>query len=285
VISGRDAPGLQQTTQLIRDLRSSKTSAATEVRMCLSDLGSLESLVDASNELFQNNLGDYSKAIFVNNAGSIFPVAPVGSATSAVENLNGISSAMNINVTAANFLTSEVVRRHLSLAQDASYSTKLVIINLSSLAALVPFLDLANYCTGKAARDMYHRCLVEDLKTKPNSCNVRVLNWAPGPMDTQMVNDVVSAQGTTASGIFTDMVSTGKLVAMEDSAGKLVKLILWEAYESGSHVDYFDPYPEGVDFEKPTTCCACSQCTCGVDCACKTAQKRLCSGCEDALTK
>lgn len=33
----------------------------------------------------------------------------------------------------------------------------------------------------------------------------------------------------------------GKLVVPEDSAAKLLKLLIDDKYESGSHIDFFDP--------------------------------------------
>jgi sepiapterin reductase len=292
VILGRDAATLEESKRTILETRMDKTSAPASVRVCQADLQDMSTLARVSEDLFSDDLTMYSKAIFVNNAGLIWPVGAIGRSMSPADRLREMSDAVNLNVTAANFLTEEIVSRHLRLIDDnhsdvsaagTEFSTKLVIVNISSVCANVPFVDLSAYCTGKAARDMFHRCVAEEQKGKSSSNLIRVLNWAPGPMETNMTAEIRSITASPLKSIFDEMASTGKMVPLQDSADKLVKLLLWEAYESGSHVDFFDPYPADFNPSQPTNCCACSQCTCGVDCACKTAQKRLCEGCEEAL--
>lgn len=79
---------------------------------------------------------------------------------------------------------------------------------------------------------------------------------------------------------FKTLKAENKLVDIGESARKLVRLVMTEAFATGSHVDFFDPV-EGVDTPPaaPTTCCACPTCGCGPACACKSALSPQCDPC------
>ncbi|KAJ1636347.1 hypothetical protein T492DRAFT_401022 [Pavlovales sp. CCMP2436] len=69
---------------------------------------------------------------------------------------------------------------------------------------------------------------------------LRTLNYAPGPLDTDM--QVLAAVRASASvgAEFRRMKERGQLVDPFASAEVLVRLILCEKFESGQHVDYYD---------------------------------------------
>ncbi len=67
-------------------------------------------------------------------------------------------------------------------------ATELVIINISSLAGIQPFASCGIYSMGKAAREMFHKVLAEEHKVK--NSGVKVLNYAPGPLDTDMQKQI-----------------------------------------------------------------------------------------------
>jgi sepiapterin reductase len=95
---------------------------------------------------------------------------------------------------------------------------------------------------------------------------VRTLNYAPGPMEGEMQSTIRTQMGDKAQrDAYTAMHTQvraptprrwhgadgtegararggrqGKLVRMEDSAAKLVKLLKEDTFKSGSHVDYYD---------------------------------------------
>ena len=60
------------------------------------------------------------------------------------------------------------------------------VVNISSLAAVQPVKRWGLYCTGKAGRDMLFKVMAAE------DPDIRVLNYAPGPLDTGMqVRDAV----------------------------------------------------------------------------------------------
>ncbi|KAL3831236.1 hypothetical protein ACJMK2_023013 [Sinanodonta woodiana] len=115
---------------------------------------------------------DFEEAIIVHNSGTI------GDVTKYADELSDrkiLEDMFNINVNGLILLNSAFLQTF-----DKKSVQKRVVINISSLCALQPFSSWSLYCTAKAARDMFFRTLaVEDAET-------RVLNYAPGPLDTDM---------------------------------------------------------------------------------------------------
>uniref|UniRef100_A0A673FV63 Sepiapterin reductase b n=1 Tax=Sinocyclocheilus rhinocerous TaxID=307959 RepID=A0A673FV63_9TELE len=125
-----------------------------------------------------------------------------------------VNRYLSLNVSGALSLTAGVLQalpRRLGLRRS--------VVNISSLCALKPFPSWVLYCTGKAARDMMLRVLAEE---EPD---VRVLSYAPGPLDTDM-----QLQARRSSGdlqlrrSFSSMFSEGQLLSCEESGAKLMKL-------------------------------------------------------------
>jgi sepiapterin reductase len=98
---------------------------------------------------------------------------------------------MNIsaNITSTAYFTSEIVKKYTE--NYYSGAKELVIVNISSLAAIKPFSTWSVYCMGKAAREMFHQVLAEEHKNSKSG--VKVLNYAPGPLDTDMQKDIREA--------------------------------------------------------------------------------------------
>lgn len=123
------------------------------------------------------------------------------------------------------------------------------IVNISSICAIDPFSTMGVYCVGKAARDMFHKVLAKEYYSEDDSeksteekRQFKVLNYAPGPCDTEMTD--VLAQSPVLDNKLHDYFESSKqnntLVKPEDSAKKLVDLLRNDTYESGSHIDYYD---------------------------------------------
>ncbi len=109
---------------------------------------------------------------------------------------------------------------------------------------------------------MYFRSLAleEDVMQKSESQTLyttstefrprtRVLNYAPGPLDTQMQDQIRrSMPPCPTRDVFEDMHRTGKLVKPETSAHVLMRLLEQDSYENGAHIDFYDV--EGLSEEK-----------------------------------
>jgi sepiapterin reductase len=76
-----------------------------------------------------------------------------------------------------------------------------LVVNVSSLSAVQAFDSKGIYCAGKAAREMYHAVLAQELANQAavtvegsaggiSARKMLVLNYAPGPLDTDMQKEL-----------------------------------------------------------------------------------------------
>ena len=265
---GRDEVGLQETKRALEEEAVGGRSLVVETLML--DLGAVGALTNAASALFSlpaNSPGAIFKVVFYNNAGTLGPLAGVGCYSG--DTLQELTAAINLNVTSSCFLTADLLQR----CQEAGEYTragvkKVAIVNVSSLAAVQPFESWGIYCAGKAAREMFHRCLAQECAKRLTSLpNVRVLNYAPGPLDTNMQQEIREgpAVDKDTQEFYRGLKEKNQLVSPAESAAKVTKILLFEKYNNWDLVDFYDPEPE---YTSTSSCCSCASCSCGVDCAC-----------------
>ncbi|XP_069544214.1 sepiapterin reductase a [Brachyistius frenatus] len=201
--------------------------AGVKVESVAADVGQtegLEKVVRTSTEAFS---GDMDHLVLVNNAASLGDVSRYAKSFT---NMAEVDSYLSLNVSSSLCLTARVLQ-----AFPQRPGLRRTVVNVTSLCALQPFRSWVLYCTGKAAREMMFRVLAEE---EPD---LRVLNYAPGPLDTAM--QVEARSKTADSSIrksFLDMFAQGQLLTCEASCAKLMKLLLEDNYASGAHVDFYD---------------------------------------------
>ncbi|XP_010876265.2 sepiapterin reductase a [Esox lucius] len=225
VLAARSCDKLRE---LQADLTSSDVGKAGLVTRCVvADLATqegVESVVRAAKEF---SIEDMDHLILFNNSGSL---GDVSCYTQSFTNMAEVDSYLSFNVSSALCLTARLLQ-----AFPRQHGLRRCVVNVSSLCALQPFPSWVLYCTGKAAREMMFRVLAEE---EPD---VRVLNYAPGPLDTDMQ---VVARGSTADPeirmSFLSMHSQGQLLTCEESCAKLMKVLLEDGYPSGAHLDFYD---------------------------------------------
>lgn len=138
---------------------------------------------------------------------------------------------MHSNYFSAVFLTSAFVRKLKPV------SSKITIINITSLAAREPFENLAMYGSGKAARELYFRVLA---KEEPD---LLVLNYSPGPVDTDMFNGIISnAESEEVRKQFADVKEKKVVLTVQKTVEKLLGLLEEGDFESGTTIDYYDRF-------------------------------------------
>jgi len=147
---------------------------------------------------------------------------------------NSVRKEVELNV------TSPLIATTLFLQHFEPMRVPSVIVNISSLAAVKPFVSWGVYCVGKAARDMLSQVVAQEVKEE-NGGHIKTLNYAPGPCDTNMQKEIrESSEHAPTREYFDDMHKKGQLVDPNDTARVLVALLESDSFESGSHVDYFD---------------------------------------------
>lgn len=115
---------------------------------------------------------------------------------------------------------------------------KKYVVNITSKAAVFPFSGFAFYGPNKAAREIFFRNLAEEEREDKS---LVILNYAPGPVNTDMLNCVAE---TTVFPAFRDFIQEGKktgaVLTTAQTTARLISLLEKGNYESGARIDYFD---------------------------------------------
>ncbi|XP_021252321.1 sepiapterin reductase [Numida meleagris] len=215
----------EQLARLAAELRDS--SPGLRVECVAADLGSEEGLrraVGTVRELLPN--GPPGRLLLINNAGSL---GDISKSFLDLTDPDEINTYFAFNVTSALCLTSSALQ-----AFGTRPGCSRTVVNISSLCALQPFRSWTLYCSGKAARDMMFRVLAAE---EPD---IRVLNYAPGPLDTDM--QLLARTETGDPEIrqqFRSLHESGRLIDCSVSAQKLLRLLEEDSFTSGAHVDFY----------------------------------------------
>lgn len=114
VLHGTDQSGLQQTSEMVYAARAGSASR-TFTRFVNADLSAIQNLELYAKDIFDvdafssTDQASIESITFLNNAGSLGPLAPVG--TDVHRDAVSYTKAFNVNVTACCFLTSELISR------------------------------------------------------------------------------------------------------------------------------------------------------------------------------
>ncbi|XP_046359161.2 sepiapterin reductase-like [Haliotis rufescens] len=164
---------------------------------------------------------EFQQAVIIHNAASI--------GSEFCENLtevNQVSQYLNINVAG-------LVAVNARFMQEFKDVPSKVVVNITSASALQPTASWGLYGSGKAFRDMFMRTLALEHP------DFRVLNYAPGPVDTDMFHS--SLQKTKDENLLEAIKDMKKRFLTPDTTvNRLIAILEKNVFESGAHVDYFD---------------------------------------------
>ncbi len=223
-LTARDASALLETAEAV-----AKINEAVECVCFEQDAGQPDKdKWKVSLEQFASSKREHLAAAFIfHNAGSIGEQQKARD----IADLDEMQSYFSTNLFSVMMLNSIFMKTFPESCVKSRF-----VINISSKAGVVPIASWSYYCTGKAARDMLLRVLAAE---EPN---LRVLNYAPGPVRTKMVADVRGGEETEPSikKMFADLDENGQILETEQTVAKLIKILTDNTFESGSHIDYFD---------------------------------------------
>ncbi|KAK7809517.1 hypothetical protein U0070_023995 [Myodes glareolus] len=183
--------------------------------------------------LLINNAGDTADQIDQAGAAGSRHLGTLGDVSKGFLNMTDpaeVNTYWTLNLTSTLCLTSGT----LNAFPDSPGLSK-TVVNISSLCALQPYKGWSLYCAGKAARDMLYQVLAAE---EPG---VRVLNYAPGPLDTDMQQLArESSKYPEIRNGLQKLKSNGALVDCGTSAQKLLSLLQKDTFQSGAHIDFYD---------------------------------------------
>jgi len=220
LLMARNKEDLEQTKEIVRDARPGLAVECEVVDLATADKDVLEKAVKA-----KYGSADHEIAMVIQNAGTL---GQDGRKITELTNIDEMSGYYRLNLFSVICLN--------SVFQSLFPKSRMIFVNISSILALQPLTTWGNYCGGKAARDAVFRVLAVE---QPQAV---VLNYAPGPLDTPMVTDLLEDQRTdpVVRAMFEDLKRTGALLKPEDSAAAMVALLRKRNFQSGDHVDFYD---------------------------------------------
>jgi sepiapterin reductase len=235
VLAARSAPLLEEIGRTITSHHHERTKVRISLSCFAVDLSDLDQLDTHFDRMFHEvDMECFDRVIFVNNAGSVGFLGPCVESPS----LQDMKSSIDFNVTSALWLSTRFAK--LAMKNVASSSSeeniikkKVTLVNVSSLLAVEAFPTMGIYAAGKAARDNFHAAMAKEILPE---C-MKILNYAPGPLETDMVEEIRAAPKLDPS---LKPAFAKKLIEPHQSAMKLVELVLSDKFETGSHIDFYD---------------------------------------------
>jgi benzil reductase ((S)-benzoin forming) len=181
-----------------------------QVQVDLADAAALERACDRVEARIRGKR--YDKAVLVNNAGVIAPVAPLDAVDPA-----HLARNIAVNLTAPMLL----MRRFLRMTEGVPIRR---VINISSGAGRRPISGWSAYCAAKAGLDMASR--VAALEAHARGQAVEVVSLAPGVIDTGMQGSVRGASPEEFADVerFRRMKAEGTLRPADDVAADILRL-------------------------------------------------------------
>uniref|UniRef100_A0A8C5QP78 Sepiapterin reductase n=1 Tax=Leptobrachium leishanense TaxID=445787 RepID=A0A8C5QP78_9ANUR len=220
-----------RTESLLRHLAEelNRSHPGVTVSWHVADLGTDEGICGVAAEAkrgFRNH-SQAGRLLIINNAGSLGDVKKFFLDFTKPDDM---TVYLSLNVSSAMCFTSSLLR-----AFPGRPGLQRIVVNISSLAALHPFKSWSLYCTGKAAREMMFKVLAAEQK------NIRVLSYAPGPLDTEM-HELARAESADPElrQFLANQKDDDKLVDCDVTVRKLVGILLADSFESGAHIDFYD---------------------------------------------
>lgn len=224
VLLARNRENLEETRSQILSHSPEKVVVPQVADLSELDVQNCEQMLENAQEQ-SSQKSAFEQAILVHNAGTLGDVSQL---SAALKSASEIRKYFEINLCSTMYITSAFLSVFKGIESR-------FIINISSLCARKPFKGFSLYCTGKAARDMFFSVVAEE-----EGESVTVLNYAPGPLHTDMLDEVLGAAVPEVKEKFYD--EEGKLRALtcDFSVSKLITVLESSGFKSGDHVDVFD---------------------------------------------
>jgi benzil reductase ((S)-benzoin forming) len=176
------------------------------------DLSAIESVREFQFRLPRGT----SRAVLVNNAGVIAPVAPVGR----IDNQT-LVAGFTVNLISPAILMNNFIR------QTRNNRAQRLIINIGSGAGRHSIDSWAVYCTAKAGLDMFSEVLHSEQPIHHPKHPVHIFSVAPGVVDTGMQAQIraVPQKDFPNKNRFVKMKADGVLAPADKTARSILKIL------------------------------------------------------------
>ncbi|XP_789849.2 sepiapterin reductase [Strongylocentrotus purpuratus] len=236
VLTGRSVDALNETQRMVQ-----AAAPGVQCKVVIADHSDEGNISSTLSEITKDVSPDeFQRFLLIHNAASMWDVSRYAG-QSTTSDLRSLQDFCMLNITSALLLTSHYLK---TFPQRNGASR--TIVNISSLAALVPFPGCSVYCMGKAARHMLFRTIALE---EPD---VRVLNYDPGAVDTAMFRDNATNNASVdVRQMLERLENDQQLLKPDQTAAMLLSILEKDAFESGAHLSYSDDLAKTVDdFDK-----------------------------------
>lgn len=221
VLLARSAEGLESTKSQILSANSGLKVFTRSIDLTKPSADDLKSIISESYD----STATYDLMMVVHNVGTI---GDVSKWAKDIDDYSELENYFSTNVFGPIILNN-------ILLKEATSATQKFIVNITSKAGIAPFKSFGFYCPGKAAREMFFRVLAEESK------DVLVLNYSPGPVETDMTVDAQqNAVATETSSMFKNLRDKGTILTTEQTTKRFLDVVAQGNYQSGDHIDYYD---------------------------------------------
>lgn len=153
----------------------------------------------------------FSRAVLINNAGAIPPIAPLSHS-----DWQAISQALRVGLEAPMLLTSAF------LQATEGWILPRQVLNVSSGLGRRAIASQATYCAAKAGMDNFSASVALDEAAKPNGA--KICSLAPGVIDTDMQLQLRSASEAAFPDVsrFANLKSEGNLTSPKEAGARVL---------------------------------------------------------------
>jgi len=227
VLVARSATDLEETKSEILSSGVEETQVITAtLDLGQSRDGAYLDLINAALASSGNVASDFQLSLLVHNAGS---VGNISLRLIQMDSAQELRDYFEFNLLSMILLTSEFFKVFRDEAKERS------VVQISSLAGVLPFKSLSVYGIGKAGRDMVMKSIAAE------DPSISTLSYAPGPVDTEMFSEVLTKSGDTdVVQQFEDTKASGAVLTPIQTIAKLVRILGERKYTKGEHVDYYE---------------------------------------------
>lgn len=176
-------------------------------------------------QLFNGQVGNLEQGIIIHNVGTTGDVTKKAKECS---DLTAWEENFRLNVFNVALLNNAFLERFKDKRR--------YVYNLSAKAAFVPFESFGIYCPNKAARHMYFKVLAEEEKRDKN---LTILQYYPGPVDTEMVANMESNScSPMLRNFFKNSKAKKQIMSPDETAKHFLEIVEKGAFKSGDFMDY-----------------------------------------------
>lgn len=227
VLMARSGPGLSETQSQINQLNKNIDVHVFPIDLSRAENKHYEEIFD--KVLSKTDTTKIENAVIIHNAGYVGTLDE----TTKLTDLGAWKKYYEMNLFSAVVLNSVFLTKMSE--KMTNLAKKFTVVNISSLCGSQPFKNMSMYGSAKAARNLFFKVLAEE---RPD---VTVLNYSPGPVDTAMVEEVISnVKDVDIKKVFTGLKEEKTILSTSQTVRKFLEVLEKGEFKSGDIVDYYD---------------------------------------------